>query len=171
MAAAKTLSSYGVKREIVASLLRSTLADGNLQVRNAAREALRDLSVTGIEHTYNKALYSNDQRIRDRALESIDYFRFKGSLPHLVNVIEVHEIYGGRGSGFIEITRVESYIADYEGLIATQAAILDPIIKQYKTGAILWVSVRVVEVIRRISGVSLGNNPDAWRKWMRSAIL
>jgi type II secretory pathway component GspD/PulD (secretin) len=38
---------------------------------------------------------------------------------------------------YMMVAREESYIADYEGLIATQAAILDPVIKTFVTGMIL----------------------------------
>ncbi len=171
LAAATALRDYGKKPEIVNALLLRSLSEGNADVRPAVLASLRELDTPGIVHTYNRALYAPDQTVRDRALECIDYFRFKESLPHLINVIEVHEIYGGRGASYIEVSRIESYIADYEGLIATQAAILDPVIKEFRTGSILWVQVKVVEIIRRIAGVDLGNDPEAWRKWMRSYIL
>ena len=38
---------------------------------------------------------------------------------------------------YMMVAREESYIADYEGLIATQAAILDPVIKTFTVGMIL----------------------------------
>jgi len=38
---------------------------------------------------------------------------------------------------YMMVAREESYIADYEGLIATQAAILDPVIKTFTVGTIL----------------------------------
>ncbi|MDZ7815076.1 MAG: hypothetical protein U5N86_03445 [Planctomycetota bacterium] len=38
---------------------------------------------------------------------------------------------------YMMVAREEAYIADYEGLIATQAAILDPVIKTFTVGMIL----------------------------------
>ncbi len=38
---------------------------------------------------------------------------------------------------YMMVATVQAYIADYEGLIATQAAILDPVIKTFTTGMVL----------------------------------
>ncbi len=172
LASVKALRDYGLQKEIVNALLLSTLADNNREVRTAALESLRHLEVPNMSMTYNRALYSEIKDVHERSLDAIDYFRFQESVPHLLRFVEVHEVYtGGPNGQYFENTQVESYIADYEGLIATQAAILDPVIKQLRTGTILHVQVRVVEIIRNILGVDLGDDPSAYRKYMRSYIL
>jgi len=170
-ACARALADYGKRRDVIEALLTASLADGDPEVRRAALESLRDIGEPGIVHTYNRALYSTNPDIHERALDAVDFFRFKESLPHLVNVIEVHEVYTGSPTGaYFESSEIHPYIADYEGLIATQAAILDPVIKYFRTGTVLYVEVRVVEIIRRIAGVDLGDDPAAWRRWMRSSL-
>ncbi|MFA4987518.1 MAG: hypothetical protein WC712_13125 [Candidatus Brocadiia bacterium] len=167
LASAKSLADYGKRSEIISDLVACTLADNEKLVRTAALDSLETLNDPRIVNAYNRALYSQSDEIRDRSMDAIGRFRWQESVPHLVNVIELHWHYGGGGSSYIDVTTIRSYIADYEGLIATQAAILDPVIRQVKTGTVLWINLKAVEIIKTITGVDMGEDPEAWREWLK----
>jgi HEAT repeat protein len=189
IAAAKVLGDRRSDKAL-AQLIRSSLLDEHSDVRAAAREGAVASHHPDLATPYLKALTTGDERMRERAYPMLETLRDPRAVPALIDVLKPRPAPApdpSGGGGFnpphqnIFIGEQRAYVRDFDVQIAQGAVIAKPIVGILQSGTALDVKVagvvqityveqvEVVELLHRLTGQRLGNDPLAWESWWASS--
>ncbi len=163
-----------------AELTRRAVLDRAPEVRQQAALALRDANDENLIHPLVDVLHSDSSTVRTHAAQALATIGAAAAVEPLVTHFLALPASGAahtpRGSVFVGTQR--AYVQGYDGNVATDAAIADPIIGVVQSGAtldveVLGVSPRALAAERkalrssleRITGAQPGSSRGAWQRW------
>jgi hypothetical protein len=173
--AAKELGRIEDRRSLRPLIHRSVI-DPSSTVREVAFEAVMKFDDPNLLAPYAKAMNSKNQAVRINAAKAVGGLGDIRGVEYLVYRLSAH---GGTAQrSHIYLATQLSFVQDFDVEVAQTAFIADPIIGILQEGQTLDVRVLATErkadiverrVIRRslknLSGVDMGDDPEAWAKW------
>lgn len=162
------------------ALARAAVEDTRHQAREAALDALSGIVVEpgqgGVERYFLRGLERENAFQRVHAIEALGRFPHARAVPALI--VHLRESASGFGRVHIAIETQRAYIEDFElisgGTGQTVAEVADPQVgtlvegTQLDTKVIQWERRLTLQVLERLSGQSLGADPQAWERWWRA---
>jgi hypothetical protein len=172
--AARGLLGIG-ERAAVPRIVHQLVRDPRREARIELTRVLRAFDVEGTGGLFANYLNEREHARRFRALQSMGVFRDRRVVPVLVR--RLHVIYSGFPQAAANFTTDSAYIKGWKvvsgGTGNTVVEVADPEIDVVRTGVSLEVKVRRVEIVmttellRDLTGQSLGPQPAAWAEWLR----
>jgi hypothetical protein len=157
----------------VGSLAFAAVKDSSPAVRDASMASLNSLDDAGTGQWFTPFLRSSTPAHRIRAADGLTAFPHPGAVPVLFDTMRL--VWDDFGRGFFFRGEDRAYISDYNlvsgGTGFSIVEVADPEVRSVRTGVILDVKVRKVEVearlraLRRITGQDFGTDMKAWRAW------
>jgi len=175
--AARELGRIGDRRTLQPLLFRA-LRDPDAEVRAACADAAKAFGDANILAPYGRALLTfPNPDVRAAAADAIGRSGDLRGVQVLVYSIEGH---GGGPRACIYTANQLSFVQDFDVEVAQTAFIADPQVGILQDGVALdvkvisneWYSTRVereaiVGGLRRLTGAAHGDDPAAWRAWMK----
>jgi hypothetical protein len=160
------------------ALVTRSLLDPEADVRAACVDAARALGDPNLLAPYARAFTTaGSAEVRAAAAEGIGRSGNVRGVSILVYSLEAH---GGGPRSYIYAANQLTFIQDFDVEVAQTAFIADPQVGVLQDGAVLdvkvasteWYATRVeriaiVDSLRRLTGADLGDDPAAWRAWMK----
>ena len=160
----------------VPPLLKRAIEDPEASVRAAAADALRAIGEPSTVHPLGRALQSRYVDVRVRAAEALARLGDEVGAAYVVRRWEARS--GDFPRAYFTTVRQISYIQDFDVEVAQTSFIADPIVGVLQEGVVQAVKVLATEqtfstiersaytgALRDLSGVDLGNDVSAWRRW------
>jgi hypothetical protein len=163
-------------RRALRPLIHRSVIDPSETVREVAFEAVMQFNDPNLLAPYAKAMNSKNQAVRIHAAKAVGGLGDIRGIEYLVYRLSAHG--GGVQRAHIYLATQLSFVQDFDVEVAQTAFIADPIVGILQEGQVLDVRVLATErkadiverrVIRRslrkLSGVDMGDDAEAWAKW------
>jgi hypothetical protein len=172
--AAEELSSHRSSGS-VGALAFAVVKDASPAVREASLSTLKSMDDPATGEWFIPFLRSSTPAHRIRAADGLEAFPRKSAVPVLIESMRL--VWDDFGRAFVFRGEDRAYIDDYNlvsgGTGFSIVEVADPEVRSVKTGVILDVKVRKVEVearlraLRKITGQDYGMDMKAWRNWWK----
>jgi hypothetical protein len=170
---AHVLRGHRGKPERVQQLFRRSLQDGVWAVR---REAVRSLKAQGdktLVPLYARQLGGPEPIGRIRAAQALAEL---GEIEAAASLVQALADSWQPTHNHIAVVTQVAYVKDYDVEVAQSAFIADPIVDVVQDGAVLDAAVISISIVRRVyrdaltrlTGVDLGTDAGAWRRWLEN---
>lgn len=168
-AAAQILAALKFDSERIKPLYRASLVDRSAPVRRESVRALRATNDAVFARLFARNLAHPSQEVRMTAGEALGELGMKDAIEPLLAAAAGDPPRPPRSH--VAVTNQVAYVKDYDVEVAQGAVIADPIVDVVQEGAILDVGIVAINIerhvyytaLRRITGLRLGDDLNAWR--------
>ncbi len=161
------------------ALVARAVRDPDAEVRAACVDAAKAFGDPNLLAPFARTFTASESaEVRAAAAEAIGR---TGNLRGVAVLVYSLEAHGGGQRSYIYTANQLTFIQDFDVEVAQTAFIADPQVGVLQDGAVLdvkvvateWYSTRVerhaiVDALRTLSGADIGDDPKAWRAWMRA---